>query len=274
MAWLDDLPEELRTNKSLEAVGSLEGLAKAFIDTKASVGNSIRIAGPDASAEDKAATYQKVMSHMPELMLKPNTESAEQMTEYHRMLGVPESIDGYVSDGIDLDENTISELKQVAFKANMTKAQYKAYAMQMAEMNGFTVQQREDSRVRMGAELKTEWGMAFEDRYAVVEKFLGENPDLGAIENATPSQMRGFYSVARSLTGVAQAHNQPVREVNRSPQEAKAQLQELRNNPNFTDGQTNPYVSKAKYYLSSDECNRQKLKPLQPGSIVFAKTGE
>jgi restriction endonuclease S subunit len=41
-----------------------------------------------------------------------------------------------------------------------------------------------------------------------------------------------------------------------------------------TDGQTNPYLSKAKHYMSADECDGQKLKPLQPGSIVFAKTGE
>ncbi|MFC1998514.1 restriction endonuclease subunit S [Chloroflexota bacterium] len=41
-----------------------------------------------------------------------------------------------------------------------------------------------------------------------------------------------------------------------------------------TDGQTNPYLSKAKYYISADECYGQRLKPLQPGTTVFAKTGE
>jgi type I restriction enzyme S subunit len=41
-----------------------------------------------------------------------------------------------------------------------------------------------------------------------------------------------------------------------------------------TDGKANPYLSKAKHYISADECYGQKLKPLQPESIVFAKTGE
>lgn len=230
MEWLDGLPEDLKGNKALADIPSIESLAKAFIDTKASVGNSIRIAGPDASAEDKAATYQKVMSHMPELMLKPNPESTEQMTEYHRMLGVPENIDGYSDDGIDLDAATLGEIKQVAHKANMTKAQYKAYALQMAEMNGFTQQQREESRTRMGAELKGSWGMAFEDRYAVVEKLLTEKPSLGNIETASPSQMVALYDVAVSLTGQAQAHSQPAPQNTMSPTEAQSQLDELMSN--------------------------------------------
>ena len=48
------------------------------------------------------------------------------------------------------------------------------YLEDMADMSGATLQMKEDARVRMGAELKTEWGMAFEDRYAVVEKHLSE----------------------------------------------------------------------------------------------------
>jgi hypothetical protein len=245
MEWMDNLPDELKDNKSLQAVGSLEGLAKAFIDTKATVGNSIRIAGPDATAEAKAEVYNKVISHMPELMLKPNPDNSEQMTEYHRMLGVPENIDGYDAAEIKLDENIVSELKQLAFKTNMTKKQFQAYAMQMAEMNDYTQQQKEDSRTRMGAELKTEWGMAFEDRYAVVEKHLAENPDLGSIEGMTPGQVRGHYAIATSLRGTSQAHNQPNTPSNTmTPDEARAQIDEINQNPIFMDGFTNPVEHK------------------------------
>ena len=239
MEWMDNLSDEIKGNDGLKKFDSVEALAKSYVNLEAMKGNSIRIAGPDASAEDKAAVYQKVMSHMPELMLKPNLDSPDQSTEYYRMLGVPESIDGYESTEIKLDDDTISELKKLAFSTNMTKAQFNAYAKQMEEMNEFTVQQNDDARTRMGAELKTEWGMAFDDRYSVVEKHLSENPDLGNIDHMTPAQIRGHYAIAKSLTGSAQAHSQPTASRNITPDEATRQIQEIMNNPLFLDGYEN-----------------------------------
>ncbi|GAG00062.1 unnamed protein product, partial [marine sediment metagenome] len=217
--------------KTLESV---EALAKSFIETKAMQGNSIRMAGPDASPEAKAEIYQKVMRHMPELVLKPNPDSAEQSTEFHRMMGVPEDGTGYSVEGVEgLNDDVLNELKALALDTNMTKAQFKKYASKMAEMQGFTNQQKEDSRTRMGAELKTEWGMAFEDRYAVVEKHLRENPGLGMIENMSPDQIKAHYEVSRGLNGVKQAYNQPTASAIMTPAEAAAQVKEIDNNPSF-----------------------------------------
>ena len=78
MEWMDNLPEELRESEGLKKFGSVEDLAKSYVNLEGLRGNSIRIAGPDASAEDRAAVYKKVMTHMPELTLKPDPESPEQ----------------------------------------------------------------------------------------------------------------------------------------------------------------------------------------------------
>ena len=231
MEWLEALSDDLKANDGLKKFESVDALAKSYVNLESLNGNSIRIPSSEATAEVKAESYQKIMNHMPELMLRPNPDSEEQMTEFHRMLGVPESDDGYVWEGEGLDGDTISELRKLATDTNMTKTQWKAYVNRMAEMNDSTHQMREDSRVRMGAELKTEWGMAFEDRYAVAEKFISEHAGLGSIENMAPEQIKEYYEISKSLIGKPQAFNQPPAAPVNSPAEALAKLAEIKKNP-------------------------------------------
>ena len=238
MEWMENLSDDLKNDEGLKKFENVAALATSYKSLESRVAGSIRVVGPDASAEDRAATYQKVMKHMPELMLKPDPESTEQMAEFHAMLGVPENAEGYVWDGEGLDDDTITELRSLAQKTNMTKKQFKAYVGLMSEMNGSTLQMKEDARVRMGAELKTTWGMAFEDRYAVVEKHLKENPDLGSIETMTPIQISAHYELAKALTGVPQLHDQPPKAGSLTPDEAQAQMTEIDNNPAYMS--TNP----------------------------------
>jgi hypothetical protein len=232
MEWMDNLTDEdLKGDEGLKKFDSIESLAKSYKNLEALSGNSIRINGPEATAEDKSATYQKVMKHMPELMLKPNPDNPEQMAEYYSMLGVPKSTDDYDAGEVALSPEIIGELKQLASETHMTRADFKIYAKRMDEMNGTTNQQKEDSRLAMGAELKTEWGLAFDDRYQMAENHIKENPGLGAIENMTPDQIRAHYEVARSLIGKPQAHTQPINSNVRTPSEAKHQMDEIKNNP-------------------------------------------
>lgn len=234
MEWMDDLPEDLKESEGLKKFGSVADLAKSYVNLEGLKGNSIRIAGPDASAEDKAAVYKKVMTHMPELTLKPDPESAEQSAEFYTMLGVPEKPEDYAWEGDGLDAEVLTQLKIVGHNAHMTKEQFKAYANQMAEMQGVTNQTREDARVRNGAELKGEWGMAFEDRYAVVEKHLSERPGLGSIESMSPDQIKVYYNDAIALTGKPQINGQPAPQSGMlTPQEAKARISEIDNNPAY-----------------------------------------
>ena len=234
MEWMESLPEELQGNEGLKKFESIEKLAESYVNLESRAGNSIRIVGPDASEDDKAETYQKVMKHMPELMLKPNPENAEQMKEYYAMLGVPEDVDGYEWAGEGLTPEVVAELRNLALETNMSRAQFKAYVGRMAEMTDSTKQIREDARVRQGAELKGEWGLAFEDRYAVVERFLEENEGLGKVESMNPEQMKAYYGLAKALLGKPQVGSHPVVTKGAiTPEEAKAQIVEIERNPAF-----------------------------------------
>ena len=224
--------EDLKSNEGLKKFDSVDALAKSYVNLEALKGNSIRINGPDASTEARAETMNKIMQHMPELMLKPNPDNAEQMKEYYAMTGVPESVDGYAWDGEGLSDEILGELKGLAAETKMSKQQFKQYVTKMAEMQGFTQQQHEDSRIRQGAELKTDWGMAFEDRYAVVEGFVNDHPGLGSVESLSPAQMKELYDISRSTLGVKQAGAQPVvSKTLMAPDELNNRINEIHNNP-------------------------------------------
>ena len=114
MDWRDSLEnEELKGNESLKSFENIDGLAKAFVETKAMVGNSIRIPSEEASDEDRAAFYNKLMERAPALMLRPDPDSSEQMNEFHRMMGVPEDETGYDYEGTDLDVETVNDVREL-----------------------------------------------------------------------------------------------------------------------------------------------------------------
>ena len=232
MEWMENLSDELKENNTLKQYTSLESALKGFIESKAAGSNSIRIHGPDASAEAVAENYQKIMKHFPHLVMKPDVNNPEQMKVHNAMMGVPEDVDGYLWEGEGLDATIVSELKALAHDTGMSKTQFNKYIKKMAEMQGATNQQSEDARVRMGAELKNEWGMAFEDRYAVVERHLHDNPGLGDVSQMSPSQMQAHYQMSRSLNGTKQMNQQPyVQDSQNTPEEAKAKMKEIMDNP-------------------------------------------
>ena len=232
MEWMENLSDELKDSKSLKDFKDVEALAKSYIGLKSMQGNSIRIHGPDASDEAVAENYQKIIKHFPHLVMRPNPDNPEQVKEFHQMMGVPTDADGYIWEGEGLSDTIVNELKTLAYDTNMSKAQFKKYITKMAEMQGVTNQTNEDSRVRMGAELKNEWGMAFEDRYAVVERHLQDNPGLGNISQQSPAQMQAHYQMSRALNGVKQAGEQPyVHDARNTPEEAKAKMKEIMDNP-------------------------------------------
>jgi len=241
MEWKDNLSDELKL--ALKDINSVEDLAKSFVSTKAMQGNAIRMVGPDASAEDKATVYQKVMTHMPELMLKPNPDSAEQMKEFHAMLGVPENTDGYDSGDAKIPADQIAELKQLAVDTNMSKAQFKKYVTRMAEMGAFVSEQQAEALLVANAELKGTWGLAYPDRIKIAERHIIDN-GMGQLSDYSANQIEAHYNMAVSLVGKPQAHNQPDPVSTTAPAEAQEQLAELRANPHFTDRLTNPVEHK------------------------------
>jgi len=249
MEWLENLSDELKESNTLKQYTSLESALKGLIETKSMQGNSIRIHGPDASEAAIAENYQKIIKHFPHLVMKPNPDNAEQTKEFYQMMGVPEDVDGYLWEGEGLDTTLVSELKTLAHDTGMSKTQFNKYIKRMTEMQAESNQRSQQERVRQGAELKTSWGMAFEDRYAVVEKHLKDNPGLGDVSRMSPAEMQAHYQMSRSLNGTKQMNRQPyVSDTRNSPEEAGLKIKEIMGNP---------------LYLSTDPADRFKQKEMR-----------
>ena len=87
---LEQIPEEYRGHDSLNDFNDAAALAKSYVETKAMVGNSIRVPGPDAGEEAYQEYLNKIISHDPKLMMKPDFAEAEQSHEFFRTIGLPE----------------------------------------------------------------------------------------------------------------------------------------------------------------------------------------
>lgn len=105
--WRDFLPEDIRQEKCLDSVKHIGTLAKNYVNAQKMVGaNKVAIPGENASQEELDAFYTK--------------------------LGRPESADKYstssieLPQGVTLDEKTISDFREFAFKNGISQKVFEA----------------------------------------------------------------------------------------------------------------------------------------------------
>lgn len=175
--WKASLPEELQNDKSLESFDDIGKLARAFVDTKADVGRSIRIPGPDAAPEAIDTFNEKLKEAVPGLMRMPDIDNTEQVMELYDRLGRPKEPSEYPTpEGLpegDLGDNLkaqLNELKRVSHEAGLTKAQFEAQAKtivdnfnnQLAAIEGKTGAEMEKLQLDWGAALDTKFKTALD----------------------------------------------------------------------------------------------------------------
>ena len=128
------LPENLRDLPFLSGADSPEVFKQRIQDASQWMGNSLRLPGPDAPDDDRNAFYAKVMEKVPGLMITPNLEDPDGMTQVFSKLGRPDNADKYSApEGIALEGEVLGQLKSLAFKANLTQKQFDAYVANVSE---------------------------------------------------------------------------------------------------------------------------------------------
>lgn len=255
----ESLPEDLRANESLANFKDIGGLAKSFVEMKSMQGSSVRIPSAEASDEDRKAFNEKMISQMPNLMLKPDFENANQSNEFYRTLGMPEEAIGYEMpkvEGVEMPEERGAALQKIAHEAGLTKGQFDKVmgaALQLdvdaAEAQGARLQEE-------AAALHTEWGMAFDERKGTVlaaAKHTGA-PDqlIAAITNdeAGVDTMQWLLKFSAFVKGEGmelsgQGGNEIVGDGKMTPSEARSMISDIqanqkhpywnRNDPAHTD---------------------------------------
>ena len=144
--WKASLSEEVRSDKSLENIKDIEGLAKSYVHAQKMVGSD-KIPVPNKYATDKDwdAVYEK--------------------------LGRPKSADGYKYDlpqDKQVDEASLKEFSSQAHKLGLLPTQAQGMVKFYNEMTAKSIQDADSkalaARENSTKELKQEWGQAFDQK--------------------------------------------------------------------------------------------------------------
>jgi len=170
--WKEGLPEELKTEASLADFTDIPALAKAFVDTKAMVGRSVRVPGKDAGAEDWDKFHNGLMERVPSLMLKPDMSDSEAMSKTYIAMGRPEEAAKYVSPeidskGLELNLAFIDAFKDTAYKNGLNQKQFDGFVQDVV---ADSIVVARDNQALMDADTKKlvdTWGAAYDNNLKI-----------------------------------------------------------------------------------------------------------
>ena len=188
--WKDGLPDDLKTEKALESIQDIPGLAKSYIHAQKMIGSDkIPVPNKYATDEDWQAVYNK--------------------------LGRPETPDAYefnLKDNSNIDENALKGFKDIAHKNGLLPKQAEAIMNFYNDMTQNYIQdlnsKSEQGRMNAEQSLKKEWGAAFDNKVkqanVVANKYLNENFAHLTLSDGTkigdhPEFIKAFANIANDL---------------------------------------------------------------------------
>jgi hypothetical protein len=246
---IKDLPVELADHASLKDFNDTASLAKSYIETKALVGASLRVPGPDATPEQKKAFIMGLHEKVPQVTFIPETPEERAVVEplLWNALGRPAKATEYSADGVDMAgvPLDLKVAQEAALKHGLTKAQF-VERLKEAVQNHLEHQQ---ALKKNQDALKQEWGAAYEERVAAIvgTALKLENPieEVESIRQGrlSPAQMKVWWKVTQALGGTGRAVGDQTTAPAKgtpAPGEAKALIEEAMSDPSYRDGTTNP----------------------------------
>ena len=171
--WRESLPDEIRESETLKDIEDVGSLAQQFIEQSRYLGNSVRIPGEDADDAQRQEFRQKLLDKNLGLMEVPDPTNEEAMAAIYDTLGRPKEASAYDKpevEGVNIDSERFGKLAAAAHKAGISNNQFKSVVSEIlsadAEMVGAGTQAREAGL----AELRGEWGNAYDSKLAKAAK--------------------------------------------------------------------------------------------------------
>jgi hypothetical protein len=238
--WKETLPEAFRDAPYFKSAETAEAALAELNNAAQWQGNSLRMPGPDAGADDIAAFQSKVMEKVPGLMATPNMEDADSMAAIMGKLGKPAEASGYklptMPEGVTLEGDALTGLQTQAHSMNMTQAQFEA---QVGQMTGAQVNATEAQTLAIAEAkqtLQTDWGNAFESRMEDIANFLKTDADtppgiLADMEagRIPAEQMKWLHKLSQLGEEASPVQGQENNAGEPTPAEAEEQLIEIEN---------------------------------------------
>tara|TARA_R110000765_G_scaffold51611_1_gene104090 strand:+ start:245 stop:1102 length:858 start_codon:yes stop_codon:yes gene_type:complete len=220
--WRSSLPEELRSNATLEKYTSVESLAKGYLNASSMLG------------KDK--------------LIKPNSD--DEWGAFYNEMGRPEDPAGYefpaaeADSGFEVDAEMVNKFRSVAHEAGLSGKQaeqlYEWYTANNAEQFEQAVSNAETSLTESEAAMRKEWGKAYDQKMEqalrAVRQFGGE--PLVEELNATglgnnPNLIKAFALAGEKIMGDQQLEGEGSNIM--TPQQIKEEIATIQNDPSFYD---------------------------------------
>lgn len=245
--WYSGLaPEGTELPQLVTESPDFETFVKTAQELKSYQGASLRIPGPEASDEDRAAFHAKLAERVPGVYYMPDPENAEQRAALQRKMGAPDDAAGYTftaPEGGDLDEGLTAQYREWSNELNLTQHQadeiYKRFnTYQLAAIN-----EMKGGHTAALNELKTELGVTYPDRIKKINFLLSQYPDTEQMQASMnndefpPHVVRLFNKMADQLLGegMQMVGSQQQQSTGLPPEEARARAAEVRAHPAFLD---------------------------------------
>ena len=199
---LDQIDEQYRDQESLKQFDSVADLAKSFVETKAMVGNSIRIPSKDAGEEARQEYWNKLINNDPELMMKPDFENKDQSREFFRTIGLPEEFSKYENpEGMKLPDDVEAEMRELLYSASLTNSQYQKIMAAFSDRQAQTTTMQNDMQETGMSDLKGKWGQALDDRIKAAQRTNEEFYPGRDFTVLTGKEIESLYTISAAMTG-------------------------------------------------------------------------
>lgn len=262
-----DGASDLAGNPALADFKDINGLAKAFVDTKALVGNSIRIPSKEAGEDDMKSFYDTMQEKIPGLMLKPDLTDDAAMSALMISIGRPEKEEDYTIpevEGLEISDERKGFLRKTALEAGLTVKQFEKWVTGVHTADMTSITERKENNQQEVVGLRNEWGTAFESKYAKVIKVAEATNAPPEVIKALKEQTAGiatikwFDGLVSSLGSEDfQLSTLPPGEGGITPSEARERASEMRNKLNEID-QSNPeYQGMIQKIIKFDQLGKQ-----------------
>lgn len=188
--WRSSLPEDIRDDPSLKDIADVGQLAKSHINAQKALGNNVAVPSKDATDEEWSAFFAKAgRPDSPAKYELPTVEGAER-------LGIP--------------EDAINELRSEAHRLGLSQRQtaglFQFYMKQnLARLNQFEQSEKEQGEKGI-AELRQEWGTAYEEKVEQARSAVREFGDDALIQllddtgyGNHPTIIKAFANIGRAM---------------------------------------------------------------------------
>jgi hypothetical protein len=213
--WKDDLDEDIRNAPCLNEVAGFKDLVKQHVHGQRSIGKN-KVALPDESASD------------------------EDWNEFYNQVGRPKVAGDYAytrPEGVPESHRTdeqMEEIRKAAHGQNLTQRQFNKIMAaddarviaKIADDEATAIRETDEAETK----LKEEWGMAYEERIHIVNRFINETTVEGEDRDRVikkfgrdPDFIRWAADVGKTLV----EHDALIADLTqKAPKEAQAELDE------------------------------------------------